>query len=130
MGNQYDWLARYTNSKGINDLELCIHTDDTVEGFIKNDVELHEGDDDRYYKLVKSPSQEELNIFLDYHYPLFDMTKLDMERISKESGFIHIMEKLGFAIHLIKISRVVCVTHVNTLRMKGLGEECRHLIFG
>lgn len=96
LGDQYDWLARYTNGMGINDLELCVHRDDTVEGFIKNDVELIEKDGDRYYKLVKDPSQPELDIFSHYHYPLFDMTKLDMEKNAKESGFDHIMEVTWF----------------------------------
>lgn len=96
LGNQYDWLARYTNSKGIKDLELCIHLDDTVEGFIKNDVELVVFDNDQYYKLVDIPSQKELIIFSFYHYPLFDMTKLDMENKAKDSGFDHIMEATWF----------------------------------
>lgn len=96
LGDQYDWLARYTDSLGIKDLELCVHADDTVEGFIKNDVKLIEQDNDKYYKLVEQPSQPELNIFSYYHYPLFDKTKLDMEKQAKKNGFDHIMEITWF----------------------------------
>ena len=63
LGDQYDWLARYTESEGIKNLELCIHIDDTVEGFIKNDVKLITNDYDRYYELIEHPSQKELEIF-------------------------------------------------------------------
>jgi len=96
LGHQYDWLARYTNSLGIKDLELSVHRDDTVEGFIKNDVALVEKGDDSYYKLVEKPSQPELGIFSYYDFPLLDMTKLDMEAQSKKSGFNHIMEMTWF----------------------------------
>lgn len=96
LGDQYDWLARYTSDSGIFDLELCVHKDDTVEGFIKNDVKLIQEDNDKYYKLVEEPSQPELKIFSYYHYPLFDMTKLEMEEKAKESGFQHIMEATWF----------------------------------
>lgn len=96
LGAQYDWLARYTNSIGISDLELCIHADDTVEDFINNDVELVENGEDKYYKLQKHLSKPELFIFSYYHYPLFDMTKINMEEQAKISGFDHIMEITWF----------------------------------
>ena len=96
LGDQYDWLARYTESEGIKNLELCIHVDDTVEGFIKNDVKLITSDNDRYYELVENPSQKELEIFSYYRFPLFDMTKIEMGEIAKESGFFHIMEETWF----------------------------------
>lgn len=96
LGDQYDWLARYTYFLGINDLELCVHKDDTVEGFINKDVELIEIQNDKYYKLNKKPSKPELIIFSNYHFPLFDMTKLDMEKKAKDKGFNHIMEVTWF----------------------------------
>lgn len=96
LGDQYDWLARYAESVGINNLELCVHIDDTVEGFIKNNVKLIEENNDRYYKLVENTSQKELKIFSYYNFPLFDMTKLDMEEQARKSGFDHIMEITWF----------------------------------
>lgn len=96
LGTQYDWLARYTYSSGIKDLELCIHIDDTVEGFIKDDVKLIEEDDDRYFVIEPPFTNPDLKIFANYRYPLYDLTKLEMEKISKESGFLHIMEKTWF----------------------------------
>src|SRR5690625_3502798 len=96
LGEQYDWLARYMHSLGVSDLELCIHKDDTVEGFIKNDVKLITEKNDKFYKLVDKPSQNELDIFSYYHFPLFKMTKIDMEKYARESGFDHIMEVTWF----------------------------------
>ncbi|MBY7144598.1 7-cyano-7-deazaguanine synthase [Virgibacillus sp. NKC19-3] len=96
LGAQYDWLARYTNSLGINDLELCVHTDDTVEGFIKNDVDLVDNNNDRFYKLKEYLSDQDLGIFSYYHFPLLDMTKLDMQEQASISGFKQIMEETWF----------------------------------
>ena len=96
LGSQYDWLARYCEYNNISALELCIHNDDTVEGFIKNDVTLVDENIDKYYILNNETTQPELSIFSYYHYPLFDMTKLDMERCAQKSGFGHIMEETWF----------------------------------
>lgn len=96
LGGQYDWLARYCEDNNIDELELCIHKDDTVEGFIRHDVALVEKENDRFYKLKDNPSQKELSIFSYYNFPLLDMTKLEMEKKAKNSGFGHIMEVTWF----------------------------------
>src|SRR5699024_6896329 len=86
----------YCEYNNISALELCIHNDDTVEGFIKNDVTLVDENIDKYYVLNNETTQPELSIFSYYHYPLFDMTKLYMERCAQESGFGYIMEETWF----------------------------------
>ncbi|GGN54808.1 7-cyano-7-deazaguanine synthase [Oceanobacillus indicireducens] len=96
LGGQYDWLARYCEHNSVSNLELCVHLDDTVEGFIKKDVRLVEKGNDHYYELIDDPSQQELNIFSYYNYPLLNMTKLDMEAQAKDKGFSHIMEETWF----------------------------------
>lgn len=96
LGNQYDWLARYCDYNNITNIELCIHKDDTVEGFINKDVKLINTEIDHYYVLKEKPSQEELKIFSYFHYPLFKFSKLDMEQKATESCFQHIMEETWF----------------------------------
>jgi len=96
LGNQYDWLARYAEANNIYDLELCTHVDDTVEGFIRNDVKLIKETNDKYYKLNEHLSNPDLKIFSYFHYPLYDMSKLQMEEKSRSSGFSHIMEQTWF----------------------------------
>ncbi|SDI42091.1 7-cyano-7-deazaguanine synthase [Natribacillus halophilus] len=96
LGGQYDWLARFSYAEGIYDLELSIHVDDKAQGFIKEDVEKIEKHNDSYFKMKQEPSVQELDIFLYYHFPLLDMSKIDMEKKAKESGFDDIMEQTWF----------------------------------
>lgn len=96
LGGQYEWLARYTDSLGINDLELSVHVGGTVEGFIKDDIELIQNEHDSFYILKDIPSYEDLNLFGYFHFPLLGMTKLDMQEQSIASGFNHIMEETWF----------------------------------
>ena len=123
LGSQYDWLARYSHEYDINDLELCIHIDDTVEGFIKNDVELIQVENDKYYKLKDHPSNSDLKIFSYYHFPLFDMSKLQMEKIARESGFLHIMEKTWFCHRPIRNKPCGMCNPCNYTREEGLGRR-------
>src|SRR5690606_10514389 len=52
LGNQYDWLARYADSIGLKNLELCIHRDDKAEGFIADMVEyVASSEDGPHYKM-------------------------------------------------------------------------------
>lgn len=96
LGDQYDWLARYVKYNKVDNLELCIHRDDKAEGFISKDVRKVKTDRDSYYILNDKPSLPEMLIFSYYRFPLLDMTKLDMEQISKKQGFKHIMEETWF----------------------------------
>ncbi|ASN04232.1 7-cyano-7-deazaguanine synthase [Virgibacillus necropolis] len=96
IGSQHDWLARYVDSLGINDLELGVHLDDNLQRIIEKEVVKVEEIDDSFYKVKSNPSDDNLKIFSYYNFPLLDMTKLDMERKSKESGFGHIMEVTWF----------------------------------
>lgn len=96
LGNQYDWLTRYVKHFNIQGLELCIHRDDKATTFIKNDVKKINTSDDYYYVLIENPSISELQIFSYYRFPLLEITKLDMEKIARESGFTHILEETWF----------------------------------
>ncbi|KKB45031.1 7-cyano-7-deazaguanine synthase [Bacillus thermotolerans] len=103
LGSQYDWLARYADSQGINNIELCIHKDDKAEGFIKNDVVIVTSEEDSYFRLKTELSKPQLCIFSYFHFPLLEMTKLEMGKISKESDFDHIMEGTWFCFNPTKI---------------------------
>ena len=96
LGSQYDWLARYALSVGLNNLELCIHKEDKAEGFIRREVHLVQTQNDSYYKLVENPSIPQLQLFSCFRFPLLDMTKLDMADTARESGFDDVMEVTWF----------------------------------
>jgi hypothetical protein len=92
LGSQYNWLARLAKSEEVM-LELSIHRDDRAHGFLCDDVELTE---DGVYRLVDTPSDPALEVFRRFRFPLFDSTKLEMERAAKASGFSAIMEMTWF----------------------------------
>lgn len=123
LGGQYDWLARLAKSKGIKDLELSIHRDDTAFGFIKNDVYKKNDDLDDVYLLKENPSLESLKIFRYYRFPLLDLTKLEMESNAKKFGFDHIMEKTWFCHSPIKNQPCGMCNPCKYTRDEGLGRR-------
>ncbi|MFD1037207.1 7-cyano-7-deazaguanine synthase [Virgibacillus byunsanensis] len=120
LGDQHDWLARYTDYMNIDGLEISVHVDDNAANFLKDDVELMEGT----YKLKKNPSDPGLKLFARYHFPLLNMTKLDMEKAAKKSGFQHIMEQTWFC-HNPKKDGTACglCNPCNYTREEGLGRR-------
>lgn len=96
LGDQYDWLTRYVKHSNVSHLELCIHRDDKATGFLKKEVKKITTNDDYYYVLKEDLSKPELKIFSYYHFPLFDLTKLDMEEIARKNDFRDIMEETWF----------------------------------
>lgn len=96
LGSQYDWLARYVKHFNIQGLELCIHRDDKATVFISKDVKKITTEDDYYYVLKENTTIPELKIFSYFHFPLFELSKLDMEEIAINNGFKHIMEETWF----------------------------------
>lgn len=96
IGSQYDWLARYADAKGINDLELSIHIDDRAYSVIKNDVEQVSLVEDTFFKLKGDYSFPELKVFSYFHYPVLMLSKLEMDQVAKERGYSHIMEVTWF----------------------------------
>lgn len=96
VGSQYDWLARYADSIGINNLELCIHQDDKAHLAIQHEVEEVSLSGDGYFRMKDVPSRPELNLFSYFHYPILEITKLDMEKVAQKNGYSHIMEETWF----------------------------------
>lgn len=101
FGSQYDWLSRF--AKNIKNLELTVHRDDTAYTVINNNGEIKLVEDEiygKYYILNKEKSSEDLiNIFGNFHFPLLDTTKLKMKKWAEENNLIHIMNKTWFCHH-------------------------------
>lgn len=96
LGSQYDWLARFAAQAKINDLELCIHADDKAHYFLQSNVHQTQVDGLEFSILNKDLIDSDLGIFKNFHFPLFDLTKLDIQAMSNQSGFNDIMEKTWF----------------------------------
>lgn len=91
LGGQYDWLSRFAQWQGII-LELSIHRDDTAHAFLEEEVEpLPDGT----YRL-RPGVDDDLSIFAPFIFPLFDLSKPDMQQRAEALGFGHIMEMTWF----------------------------------
>lgn len=97
MGSQYDWLARFAEvNKG---LELCIHKDDKALEIIMTLGNAKKVQDEvgAYYLLDDTRSPIELiKVFGNFHFPILDMSKLDMKKIAEELGYQSIMSNTWF----------------------------------
>jgi hypothetical protein len=87
MGDQYDWLARYCHQHAIT-IELAIHRDDKARDAIAASVD---GD-----RLGARASADEAMIFGCYHFPVFDLGKVDMLGAARQAGFAHLMNLTWF----------------------------------
>jgi len=96
LGGQYDWLARFADQYRLTDLELSIHRDDRAHFFLQDFVLLEKAGEDAYYRLRDDATNSDLHIFRYFKFPLFDLTKRDMEEQAIKSGFINIMERTWF----------------------------------
>lgn len=90
LGRQYDWLARLAKSQSTV-LELSIHKDDKAHGFLEsNAVEFEHG-----YRLSEE-APASLALFKWFTFPIFDVTKLEMQERAGAGGYSHIMEMTWF----------------------------------
>ncbi|WP_428742345.1 hypothetical protein [Tenacibaculum sp.] len=98
LGSQYEWLARF--SKDIRYLELGIEKDSKPQVLINMFGRLEKKQDEilgEHYILDKENSTQDLiNVFGNYRYPLLGYSKLDMQRIATQKGYIDIMNKTWF----------------------------------
>lgn len=77
VGLQYEWLARFAHGLG-EPLELSIHRDDKAHTLLQGtDIALNP-------------------VFRYFTFPLFDMTKLQMRSVAKDSGFLDLLEMTWF----------------------------------
>jgi 7-cyano-7-deazaguanine synthase in queuosine biosynthesis len=98
IGSQYEWLARYADEAGINDLELCVHM--RTPGFFQtyllpNLLEIREGNEINYGLKVR-PDDPILSLFGYFRFPLQDSTKKDHHTNAVKYRFIDIMQHTWF----------------------------------
>ena len=96
MGEQYEWLARFTEQFNLRDLEMAIHLDDKVHSVLESNVEPVSENDGDSYRLKDGMDNDDYAIFKNFKFPLFNWTKLEMERDADARGFGHIMEETWF----------------------------------
>ncbi len=96
LSYQYELCARFAAEMDLSGMELSIHKDDRAHRFLEHSVILESDGSDSYYRLQKNPSNPDLLLFKDLRFPLFDLTKLDLEQLAARHGFGDILEHSWF----------------------------------
>ena len=95
LGPQYIWLAYFAADAGLKDLELSIHRDDMAHRLLAGHVVKKAGLPTSTFALAPGADRA-LSLFADFEFPLFDITKKQMEQIARQEGFSDIMEMTWF----------------------------------
>ena len=93
IGIQYDWLARFCDQFGVRDLQLCIHKDDRAHTALQGVVE---GGINGYRVNEKYAGADEYELFKFYSFPIFEMSKLEIQEQAEKLGFSSIMNLTWF----------------------------------
>jgi len=91
IGGQYEWLARYCRQHGIDGMELSIHRDDKARELL---AELIDASRARLDPRFAGDSRYEL--FKSFRFPLFDVTKRQMQAAARLGGFDELMQLTWF----------------------------------
>ena len=99
LGGQYEWLARFANLQAYKGIELSIHKDDKAYKVIKafGKVKKVSKQYGSYYELDINKSHNDLvKVFGNFKYPLFNLNKKRMKRLTDYWGYSSIMTKTWF----------------------------------
>lgn len=96
IGSQYEWIARYAISAGLDDLELSIHHDDRAKVYLDGKVEKIRDEPFAAYRLAETQRGTDLGLFSRFTFPIFDLTKVQMREIARQQGFLEILELSWF----------------------------------
>jgi hypothetical protein len=97
-GTQYEWLARYADEIGVDDLELCV--DMVSPGFFSTYIKpnlVKEFDGKGYnFRLMDHPENPVLTMYRYFRFPVQEYTKRDLQRLAVKHGFIDLMNHTWF----------------------------------
>jgi len=98
IGTQYEWLARFCSETGIEGIELgCEKGQETGACETLRTLVVQSGTrNDSYYKLDERSKDTEYGLFKFFNYPLFNLTKIDMQNIARREGFEDFLELTWF----------------------------------
>lgn len=123
LGTQYEWLARYAAGAGLVDLELAIHYDDKAHAHLDGHVVPIRTRSSTVYRLAPDEAGSDLALFGRFSFPVFDLTKLDMQRIAAEKGFADLLELSWFCHRPLRATPCgVCGPCFDAIR-EGLGHR-------
>ena len=97
IGLQYEWLARFCSETGIQGIEICVEKDSRAYKALKAFVFQSGAGKDLYYTLdERYHNTDEYELFRFFIFPVFDLTKLEMQTIARNEGFEDFLELTWF----------------------------------
>ena len=97
IGRQYEHLARYARQLSLDGLELSVHRDDRAFAFLDGEVKRVSGiNGSSFYTLAEETRNPNLQLFRGFRFPIFDMTKVEMQEQAGRHGFAAVMELTWF----------------------------------
>lgn len=95
LGKQYSWMADFAALRGLTRLELSINAEDRPRlRLVGNAEPIHSNA--TTYRLVDQPSDPDLELFRRFHFPIFTITKREMQQRAREGNFGDLMEMTWF----------------------------------
>jgi hypothetical protein len=100
LGRQYEYLARFCEETGVDDMELSVHHDDRGEGIIAllHPCVVNAGTEEwPLYEIgPQFTDTDEHRFFKYFRFALLDLTKKDMQTAAQKEGFDDILELTWF----------------------------------
>jgi hypothetical protein len=97
VGLQYEYLARFAQELGLDDLELGIHHDTQSVGRLQDCVAATSTDAGRSFRLdTTTAGSAERTVFGRFSFPLYELTKPEMQRVAEERGVADLMALTWF----------------------------------
>lgn len=93
IGTQYLCLAQFRDEQQRTDIELCAEKHGGAWHYIHPYVTCNK---EKIHTMNNNAPEEMQGLFGGFHYPLFDMTKLDMEEQAHTGGFSELLELSWF----------------------------------
>lgn len=95
IGGQYKWIARYVRQFGLTDLELCIHRDDKAHAALSESTVYVNDDCGGHYR-VGPHANYPTDLFNALRFPIFELTKVEMQEEARRRAWTDIMELTWF----------------------------------
>jgi hypothetical protein len=97
LGTQYEWLAHAVKQYDLHGIELSVHVDDKAARFLEGQVRpVQDGTPRGSWELNEEALDTPLALFRHFRFPLLPLTKLEMEQVTRDHGFVDILADTWF----------------------------------
>ncbi len=93
IGIQYEWMARYAERNGLNDIEVCFTKYDAP---LNNLLEKNLVETGHACRIIVPDHEPALNLFKNFRFPTIHLPKKEFGMIAYKHGFLDIMKKTWY----------------------------------